>query len=173
MSSRRAWSCLLALLLAGCAAKAPVKLDPPAPTATEPAAATTSQTPGAAAGRMPAAPAASLPSLDDGDNIFFRSASTQFEAGERRKLLAHAQRLKGDGKLVLVLIGHTDDQGSRAYNLAIAEGRVDAVFQALRGMGIPARQLQRYPVGEEKAGNGCATAECRVFMRRVELVYRQ
>ncbi len=168
MSSRYLW-CLLALLLAGCAGKAPVKVEvPAAPAESRPPLAP----PAAPVASVPAEVAVTLPRLDDGNNIFFRSAATQFEPTERHKLLPHAQRLKADGKLVLVLIGHTDDLGSPAYNVAIAENRVDAVFQALRSLGVPARQMQRYPAGEEKARNGCATAECRVFMRRVELVYR-
>lgn len=163
---------LMLLALAGCATRAPVDSGapqlPPAETRSAPA----PLTPPA-----PAVPASGealvLPDLGDADNIFFRAGATQFDAREQPKLLAHAERLKADPKRVLMLVGHTDDQGSRSYKLAIAQGRVDAVFQALRRLGVPARQLQRYPVGREKTGAGCTTAECLKAMRRVELVYRE
>ena len=107
-----------------------------------------------------------------GDNIFFRAGSAEIDAAERPKLTAHAGRLKADSRLVVMLVGHTDDQGSRSYKLAVAQSRVDAVFAALRRLGVPARQMQRYPVGREKMAGVCNTAECRKEMRRVELVYR-
>lgn len=160
-----------AMLLAGCAGKAPVKDEAPGASAATPVARDSAPRARAAA-PAPAVTAISPPSLDDDNNIFFRSAATEFETSERRKLLAHAQRLKADSKQVLLLVGHTDDLGSRSYNLAIAENRVDSVFQAFRSLGVPARQLQRYPVGQEMAGSGCSTADCRKAMRRVELVYR-
>ena len=75
--------------------------------------------------------------------------------------------------MLLTLVGHADDQGSRSYQLARAEQRLEAVFQALRRMGVAVRQLKRYPVGREKGNPGCNAPECRVSMRRVELIYRQ
>lgn len=163
--SKRALLCLLAVLLAGCAGKAPAPVDnPEAPaTAAQPARTAPAQAPAAAEKRAP---------LVEEDNIFFRTGATQIDPAERHKLQPHAQRLKADSKQLLTLVGHTDDQGSRSYNLAIAESRVDAVFQALRSLGVPARQLQRYPAGEEMAGTGCQSSECRRLMRRVELIYR-
>jgi len=89
----------------------------------------------------------------------------------RRKLEAHAMTLKADVNLVVTLVGMTDDLGSRAFKLAIAEQRVNAVFQLLRKLGVPARQMRRYAVGMEKAAGGCITTECRQTMRRVELRY--
>lgn len=153
--------CLVTCLLAACASKPPVaepvveRVPPP--------------------GTVEMAPVAQPPApvrLVDADNIFFGAGSTEINAAERNKLQAHAERLKADPRQVVTLVGNTDDQGSRSYKLAIAQGRVDAVFAALRRLGVPARQMQRYPVGREKMLAGCATAECRKTMRRVELVYR-
>jgi len=105
------------------------------------------------------------------NRIYFSPGGTQVDLAGRRKLELHAPALKEDAKLIVTLVGMTDDQGSRAYKLAIAEQRVNAVFQVLRKLGVPARQIRRYAVGMEKASIGCITTECRRTMRRVELRY--
>lgn len=153
---------LLACFLVACAGRPPVA-DPAVDGTRQPVRVT--EAPPVAAQPEPAP-------LVDGDNIFFRAGSTEIDTAERNKLRPHAERLKADPRQVVTLVGSTDDQGSRSYKLAIAQGRVDAVFAALRRLGVPARQMQRYPVGREKMLAGCAAAECRMMMRRVELVYR-
>ena len=72
----------------------------------------------------------------------------------------------------VMLVGYTDDQGSRSYQLAVAEQRLEVVSRLLRGMGVQGRQLRRYPVGREMGIQGCSDAECRGRMRRVELIYQ-
>lgn len=154
---------LAACLLAACAGQPPVT---PAEEAPPPVVEARVEPP------PPEAPVAVVAPPLAAENIFFLAGSVEIEPAERNKLRPYAERLKADSRLVLTLVGHTDDQGSRSYKLAIAQGRVDAVFAALRRLGVPARQMQRYPVGREKMVTGCNTAECRKTMRRVELVYR-
>lgn len=119
----------------------------------------------------PRASVALPPEIAADENIFFSFGEARIEAGELAKLAAHAARLKVDPKLNVMLVGHTDDLGSPAYNLAIAQQRVDAVFDVLRGQGVGRGQMRRYPVGSEKAPAGCREEACRSKLRRVELVY--
>jgi len=150
-----------AVLLAGCASEPPLELQP---------------SPSLAPPRTKAAARRAMPTpetpLDAENNVFFQANAVQVDAEGRRKLQRHAQRLKADAKLEVMLVGHTDDQGSRSYQLAVAEQRLEAVFRLLRGMGVPGRQLRRYPVGREMGIQGCSDAECRGSMRRVELIYQ-
>lgn len=153
----------LLVLLAGCAGQ------PPAPT--QP---TTEATPSADRSkvirpRVVEAPATAA--LDPENNIFFKADELRLDQEDGQKLQRHAQRLKENPKLRVTLVGYADDQGSRAIQLAKAEQRLDAVFQSLRRMGVPVRQLKRYPVGREKTNPGCNAADCHNTMRRVELVY--
>ena len=106
-------------------------------------------------------------------SIFFASRSTTVDPAELYKLRQHAQHLLADPKLVVTLVGHTDDLGSASYNLAIAEQRVRSVYQLLRKHGVPRKQLLRYAVGREKGARACGSSECRARMRRVEFVYPQ
>ena len=112
-----------------------------------------------------------MATVDGQNSLFFASDSSDIDAAGRARLQAHAQRLLGDPRLIVTLTGHSDDVGSPAYNLALAEQRINAVHQVLREQGVPARQLRRYAVGQEKVPALCRTAECRRRMRRVDLVF--
>ena len=157
------------VLLAGCASTPPTGTGtPPLPSA-EPAAKKMPERRTSPEPRTLPKPDAAV---DEENNVFFKADLTVIDPEEKPKLQRHVQRLKADPKLVLMLIGYTDDQGSRSYKLAIAEQRLDAVFKLLRSLGVPARQLRRYPVGREMTNPGCSNAECIERMRRVELVYQ-
>ena len=109
--------------------------------------------------------------VDEDNAIFFPPSGTAVDAEGRKRLAVVAERLKSSNELVVTLVGHTDDQGSPSYNLAIAEQRVNAVFSVLRSQGVPAIQIRRYGVGGEKGSFACKSAQCRKLMRRVQLVF--
>jgi len=125
----------------------------------------------AATSEMSPSEAQVMAAVNAENNVFFGQGSSTVDAVGEQTLQRHAQRLKSDPKLVVTLTGYTDDQGSRSYNLAIAEQRVNAVYQLLRRAGVPATQMRRYGVGAEKVSQYCRSPECRQTMRRVELVY--
>ncbi|KFB69369.1 MAG: Peptidoglycan-associated lipoprotein precursor [Candidatus Accumulibacter vicinus] len=81
-------------------------------------------------------------------------------------------KLKENPQLVVILVGHTDNLGSAAYNLAVADRRTEAVSDRLRALGVARNQIRRQPVGSEKNSKlKCDSEACRRTMRRVELVY--
>lgn len=155
---------LLLALLAGCAGQPSAPAKPATEAATPSADRSKATKP-----RVVEAPETAV--LDPENNIFFKADELRLDPEDGQKLQRHAQRLKENPKLRVTLVGYADDQGSRAIQLAKAEQRLDAVFQSLRRMGVPVRQLKRYPVGREKTSPGCNMADCRDNMRRVELVY--
>lgn len=156
---------LLLALLAGCASQPPAPAQP----ATEARPTPSPDRSKVTRPRATEAPATAV--LDPENNIFFKDNELRLDPEDGQKLQRHAQRLKDNPKLRVTLVGYADDQGSRSIQLAKAEQRLDAVFQSLRRMGVPVRQLKRYPVGREKTSPGCNMADCRDNMRRVELVY--
>ncbi|MDS4013498.1 MAG: OmpA family protein [Candidatus Accumulibacter sp.] len=100
----------------------------------------------------------------------FGEAAIDEEGGE--VLRQNAQKLKEDSQLVVTLVGHTDNLGSPAYNLAVADKRVEAVSERLRSLGVARSQIRRLPVGSEHSSKiRCDGEACRRTMRRVELVY--
>ncbi len=116
---------------------------------------------------------AAMAAVDVANSIFFAPSGNTIDADGRQRLLEHAARLKADPELVVTLVGHADHLGSRSYNLAIAEQRINAVFAVLRGAGIPVTQIRREAVGSEEVSPACRSPQCRKLMRRVQLVYQK
>ena len=104
------------------------------------------------------------------DSIFFTLGSSTVSQGERAKLLYIAQQLKEDKDLSVTLNGQSNDNGSRSFNLAIADARVEAVSKILRQLGVKAQQIRKRVVGDDPLLHACRTTRCRQQMRRVELL---
>jgi peptidoglycan-associated lipoprotein len=86
---------------------------------------------------------------------------------------AHAEWLRDHESQVLSVEGHTDERGSREYNIALGERRAIAVRQLMQFEGVTGSQLRLLSYGEERpavAGGGGEATWTR--NRRVELVYQ-
>lgn len=109
----------------------------------------------------------------DENSIYFGTGASEVDLSGQQKLREHALRLLKNPETVVTLIGHTDNLGSRSYNLAIAERRIVAVRSLLRAHGAAKHQIRGYALGNEKSDRICKAAKCRQNMRRVELSYPQ
>ena len=70
---------------------------------------------------------------------------------EYRTLLEnHAQYLKDNKQVKVILQGNTDERGSPEYNIALGQRRAEAVMQALSLLGVPDGQMEAVSFGEEK-----------------------
>ncbi|MBL0165691.1 MAG: OmpA family protein [Propionivibrio sp.] len=119
----------------------------------------------------PAPETVMVQSLTDENNIYFTAGTTTVDQEGEDKLRQHAQNLKQNPRKMLILTAHTDDSGSRNYNLAIAEERLMAVYKLLRSYGVPAKQIRRNRINGAKRPQACQSAVCQLQMRRVELIY--
>lgn len=86
-------------------------------------------------------------------------------------LNAHAQYLKSNAAAKLQIGGHTDERGTREYNLALGERRANAVARYLVGLGVAADQLSVVSYGKEKPAADGSDEEAWAKNRRVELDY--
>lgn len=86
-------------------------------------------------------------------------------------LNAHAQYLKSNAQAKLQIGGHTDERGTREYNLALGERRANAVARYLVGLGVTADQLSVVSYGKEKPAAEGSDDEVWAKNRRVELDY--
>lgn len=73
-------------------------------------------------------------------------------------------------EITLEIGGHTDSQGSKAYNLGLSQRRVDAVLSYLRGRGIAAERLSARGYGESTPIESNRSAAGRAKNRRVEFI---
>jgi len=86
-------------------------------------------------------------------------------------LEAHARYLSQNPGARVRLEGHTDERGTREYNLALSERRAQAVRRILTLHGARDGQLEVIGYGEEMPVSFTQTEESWARNRRVEIVY--
>jgi peptidoglycan-associated lipoprotein len=84
---------------------------------------------------------------------------------------AHAGYLRSNPSAAVTLEGHTDERGSREYNMALGERRSNAVRDLLVALGASTSQITTVSYGEEKPAADCHDESCWSQNRRVEIVY--
>lgn len=87
-------------------------------------------------------------------------------------IAAHANFLKANAKASVSIEGHTDELGSREYNIALGQQRAEAVRRALTLLGVAESQIEAVSFGEEKAAVPGGDAESRAKNRRAFFNYR-
>jgi len=85
---------------------------------------------------------------------------------------AHGQRLATNANLQVRLEGHTDERGSREYNIGLGERRAQSVKRALMLNGANTSQITTVSYGEERPAATGSDEESWRLNRRVEIVYR-
>jgi|TARA_R110001599_G_scaffold86669_1_gene232196 peptidoglycan-associated lipoprotein len=100
--------------------------------------------------------------------FYFELDSADLKPEAMRALDVHAKDLRAAGNRV-VLEGHTDERGSREYNMALGERRAAAVQRYLAGQGVSPSQLELVSYGEEKPAAMGSGEEAWAQNRRVEL----
>ncbi|MDY0066538.1 MAG: peptidoglycan-associated lipoprotein Pal [Steroidobacteraceae bacterium] len=84
---------------------------------------------------------------------------------------AHAKFLNGDANRRVRLEGHSDERGSREYNIGLGERRAQAVRRALMLQGVGDAQITTVSYGEERPAVQGSDESAYSKNRRVELVY--
>jgi peptidoglycan-associated lipoprotein len=84
----------------------------------------------------------------------------------------HASHLRENPDQRAVIEGHTDERGTREYNMALGERRADAVRTFLVSSGVRRAQLEVVSYGEERPVNSASNESAWSLNRRAELVYR-
>lgn len=87
-------------------------------------------------------------------------------------LRSHAQFLAAHSSVKVTIEGHTDERGTRAYNLALGDRRANAVLQFLFAEGVSDDQLDTLSYGEEKPATPGHTESSWAMNRRAVLNYR-
>ena len=104
--------------------------------------------------------------------IYFDYDSAEISAADEDTLLAHAGYLAANPGQNVTLEGHTDERGSREYNVALGDRRALSVQRVLELNGVSPGQVSVVSYGEEKpAAEGHSEAAWRLN-RRVEIVYQ-
>ncbi|MDD1782515.1 peptidoglycan-associated lipoprotein Pal [Enterovibrio sp. ZSDZ35] len=84
---------------------------------------------------------------------------------------AHADFLRDNADIKVVVEGHADERGTPEYNIALGERRANAVAKYLQALGVPASQISIVSYGEEKPLVLGQSDEAYAKNRRAVLVY--
>jgi peptidoglycan-associated lipoprotein len=103
--------------------------------------------------------------------IYFDYDSSDIRPQFLDVLRAHASYLSANSDVLVTLDGHTDERGTREYNLALGEQRAGAVRRFLVAEGVPDRQIHTMSYGEERPADPGHSEAAWALNRRVELVY--
>ena len=116
--------------------------------------------------------------LDDPDSllakrtVFFAFDESVILDEDRPILEAHAEYLSQNPGAAVTLEGHTDERGTREYNLALGEQRAISVRQFMSLLGASGQQLRTVSYGEERPAALGHNEEAWAQNRRVEIIYR-
>lgn len=116
-------------------------------------------------------------SLDDPDSplakrvIYFDYDRSDIQDEYRQLIELHAQYLANHPQVQVVLEGHTDERGSREYNIALGERRAQSVKKIMLLFGVADDQIQTVSFGEERPVAPGHDESAWSLNRRVEIVY--
>jgi peptidoglycan-associated lipoprotein len=144
--------------LAGCKStetQDPAPVEDGKPTATTPAEGSGATTAGASTAGVSGTPGAAA-ALRDPNNILSKRSVyfdyDQFVIKDEYKAMieAHAKYLQANRNARATLQGHTDERGTREYNIALGQKRADAVKKMMLLLGASEIQIETVSFGKEK-----------------------
>lgn len=103
--------------------------------------------------------------------VHFELDSSEIAQSDFAVLNAHARYLASSGAAHVVLTGHTDERGTREYNLALGERRAKSVQTYLVTNGAQPSQIEVVSYGKEKPVNEGHDEAAWAENRRVEIGY--
>jgi len=167
---------VVALGLAAC--QKPVKPDQATPAPADSGAATSGLGGEAAAGAgATAAPLTAqqqaLAAIQQKNVVYFEYDSAEIRPEYVPVVAAHAQYLVKYPTARVRLEGHTDERGSREYNVGLGERRAQTVRRALQAQGVADAQIATVSYGEERPAVEGSDEAAYAQNRRVELVHAQ
>ena len=122
------------------------------------------------AGAMSEAQRQALAALQSRNVILFDYDSSEIPPEYDSTVAAHATYLNQYGTSRLRLEGHTDERGSREYNIGLGERRAQTVRRALMLQGVKEAQITTVSYGEERPAADGSDEKAYAQNRRVELV---
>lgn len=111
------------------------------------------------------------PELANRTIIYFAFDSDSISAEDQALLSAHAQFLVSKPNLRVRLEGHTDERGTREYNIGLSERRAQAVRRVLGLQGVADSRLSTVSYGEERPAVAGEDESAYARNRRVEIIY--
>ena len=132
-----------ALVLSACSHKAP-KILPP-----DPGGSVSTDTTTGAGTAIPGSQADFIAQLMGQDTIYFDTDQYNIDTADQQALAAQAAWLAKYPAKRVTIQGHTDERGTREYNLALGERRANAAKNYLVSLGVDASRLTTQTFGKD------------------------
>jgi peptidoglycan-associated lipoprotein len=126
---------------------------------------------GQGASDMQTAQQQALAALKTRSIIYFDYDSSEIRSEYLPVVEAHAAYLAKYPNAKVRLEGHTDERGSREYNIGLGERRAQAVRRALQLQGVAEAQIATVSYGEERPAVAGGEESALAQNRRVEIVH--
>jgi peptidoglycan-associated lipoprotein len=105
-----------------------------------------------------------------GDRVFFAFDSAEITPEAQLVLQRQAEWLKRYPNVTVTIEGHTDERGTREYNLALGERRAQAARNVLVALGISPSRISTISYGKERPAVPGSTEEAYAQNRRAVTV---
>jgi peptidoglycan-associated lipoprotein len=103
--------------------------------------------------------------------VYFDFDRAEVRSEDAAIVAAHAGYLSSNPGTRVRLEGHTDERGTREYNIGLAERRAQSVRRAMMLQGVAETQLATVSFGEERPAAAGEDESAWSQNRRVEIVY--
>ncbi|MFD1009171.1 MULTISPECIES: peptidoglycan-associated lipoprotein Pal [Oceanisphaera] len=103
--------------------------------------------------------------------IYFEFDQDEVSGHYAQVLEAHANFLRSNPSVSILVEGHADERGTPEYNIALGERRAKAVTSYLQSLGVSGAQLAIVSYGEEKPVDASHVESAFSKNRRAVLVY--
>lgn len=108
-----------------------------------------------------------------GDRIFFDLDSSVIRADAQQTLAKQAQWLARYPQYSITVEGHSDERGTREYNLALGQRRAAAARDFLASRGVAINRMRTISYGKERPVAACDDISCWSQNRRAVTVLNQ
>jgi len=105
------------------------------------------------------------------DTVYFEYDSSQIAERSQIIITAHAKSLATQSGKNVVLEGHTDERGTREYNLALGERRAASVQSLMSSIGAGSNSISAVTYGEERPVAVGQDEQSWQANRRVQILY--
>ena len=133
-----------ALVLSACSHKAP-KILPP-----DPGGSVSTDTSAGTGAVSPGSQADFIAQLLGQDTVYFDTDQYNIDSADQQALAAQAAWLNKYPAKRATIQGHTDERGTREYNLALGERRANAAKNYLVSLGVDASRLTTQTFGKDQ-----------------------
>ena len=103
--------------------------------------------------------------------VYFAFDSSEITPQAASVLNQHVSLLNSNPAAGVVIAGHTDERGSREYNMALGERRAQAARNYLAAQGVTANNIRVISYGEERPAAAGNSEAAYAQNRRAELSY--